>query len=126
MKRLLLVGRLVDDLFELLEKLLFTRVVFGSDLVGAFERHVLEEMRDAGYPRLLVDTAHLYPGLADEHRRVVPGHEEHPQSVRECLFFHRGAERFQRASVRSSMRNAAGKKEEEQEKQMQWVHFHGG
>ena len=56
-------------------------VLFGPDVLRALEHHVLEEVREAGAPRLLVLRADVIPDCeVDDRRRVIFG-QDHGQPV---------------------------------------------
>ena len=59
------------------------RVLFGLDVLGALEHHVLEEMREAGPARLLVLRTHVVPQLDLDNRRRLVLVQDHDHAIGE-------------------------------------------
>src|SRR5207302_7691082 len=57
----------VVDLFDGFEGLLFLGPVEGADGLGAFERHVFEHVREAGFAGRIVDGAGIHVGVEGNH-----------------------------------------------------------
>ena len=76
----------IVDAFHFVHGLFFERVILGADGLGPFERHVLEHVRDAGFPARIVHRAGVDVGVEGNDRRLVPLENDEVQAVGEGEF----------------------------------------
>ncbi len=70
-------------MFHFVHRFALERVVLGADGLGAFERHVLEHVRDPGLAARIVHRAGVDIGVERDHRRFMPLENDEVESVAE-------------------------------------------
>ncbi len=79
----LLLVQAVIDLFDIIQRLFFRGPVLGADGLGAFEGHVLEHVRDAGFAAGIVHGADVHVGVEGDHRRLMAFNDQKMEAVGE-------------------------------------------